>query len=87
MYHKSQANQVPPYLGNQNLDMLKVNGSILNQYTGWCDVNLKERGVGEERSAGRLLAENGVEIDHVFTSVLKRASFTTNMCLNMANQQ
>jgi len=32
------------------------------------------------------LHENGIEIDHAFTSVLKRASFTTNMCLNMAKQ-
>mmetsp|Transcript_28188 Transcript_28188/g.50986 ORF Transcript_28188/g.50986 Transcript_28188/m.50986 type:complete len:656 (-) Transcript_28188:61-2028(-) len=61
--------------------------NALNQYTGWCDVNLTKRGEGEARAAGRLLAENGIEIDHAFTSVLKRASFTTNMCLNMAGQQ
>ena len=61
--------------------------NALNQYTGWCDVALTERGVGEARAAGRLLAENGIEIDHAFTSVLKRASFTANMCLNMAGQQ
>jgi len=60
--------------------------NALNQYTGWCDVNLTKRGEGEARAAGRLLAENGIEIDHAFTSVLKRASFTTNMCLNMAGQ-
>ena len=41
----------------------------------------------EARSAGRLLYENGIEIDHAFTSVLRRASFTCNMCLNMAKQQ
>ncbi|KAL7428184.1 hypothetical protein ACHAXH_005433 [Discostella pseudostelligera] len=61
--------------------------NALNQYTGWCDVNLTRRGEGEARAAGRLLAENGIEIDHAFTSVLKRASYTTNMCLNMAGQQ
>ena len=58
----------------------------LNQYTGWCDVNLTERGRTEARDAGRLLAENGIELDHVFTSVLKRANFTTNMALNTAGQ-
>ena len=57
-----------------------------NRYTGWCDVNLTKRGEREARSAGRLLYENGIELDHVFTSVLKRASFSTNMCLNMAKQ-
>lgn len=50
-------------------------------------MNLTRRGEGEARAAGRLLAENGIEIDHAFTSVLKRASYTTNMCLNMAGQQ
>jgi hypothetical protein len=58
----------------------------LNKYTGWCDVNLTENGRQEARAAGRLLNENGVEVDHVFTSVLKRAIFTTNMALNTAEQ-
>ena len=58
----------------------------LNRYTGWCDVNLTERGRIEARDAGRLLKENGVELDHIFTSVLKRANFTTNMALNTAGQ-
>lgn len=57
-----------------------------NRYTGWCDVNLTKRGETEARTAGRLLYENGIELDHAFTSVLKRASFSTNMALNMANQ-
>lgn len=58
----------------------------LNQYTGWCDVKLTPKGETEARAAGRLLFENGIEIDHAFTSVLKRASFSCNMALNMANQ-
>ena len=60
--------------------------NVKNQYTGWCDVDLTKRGEREARVAGRLLAENGIEVDHAFTSVLKRACFTTNMCLNMAGQ-
>jgi 2,3-bisphosphoglycerate-dependent phosphoglycerate mutase len=58
----------------------------LNQYTGWCDVNLTSTGEMEARTAGRLLYENGIELDHAFTSVLRRASFSCNMMLNMANQ-
>lgn len=57
-----------------------------NRYTGWVDVDLTERGVSEARDAGRLLAQNDIEIDHAFTSVLRRASFTTNMALNTARQ-
>lgn len=57
-----------------------------NRFTGWSDVNLTKKGEMEARTAGRLLFENGIEIDHAFTSVLKRASFSCNMCLNMAEQ-
>lgn len=57
-----------------------------NRYTGWCDVNLTEAGRQEARTAGRLLNENGIEIDQAFTSVLKRASFSCNMALNAAEQ-
>jgi len=57
-----------------------------NRYTGWSDVNLTKQGEIEARTAGRLLYENGIEVDHAFTSVLKRASFSLNMCLNMAQQ-
>ena len=58
----------------------------LNQYTGWVDVNLTAEGKKEARDAGRLLYENGIEIDHAFTSVLKRASFSCNMALSTARQ-
>ena len=57
-----------------------------NRYTGWCDVNLTEAGRQEARTAGRLLYENGIEIDQAFTSVLKRASFSCNMALSTAEQ-
>lgn len=58
----------------------------LNRYTGWVDVNLTAEGKKEARDAGRLLYENGIEIDHAFTSVLRRASFSCNMALNTARQ-
>jgi hypothetical protein len=61
--------------------------NVQNRYTGWTDVNLTKRGEDEAHAAGRLLAENGVEIDHAFTSVLKRASFTLDKCLQVAGQQ
>jgi hypothetical protein len=57
-----------------------------NRYTGWCDVDLTDQGVMEARTAGRLLHDNGIELDHAFTSVLKRASFSCNMALNTAKQ-
>jgi len=60
--------------------------NVQNRYTGWCDVNLTEAGRQEARTAGRLLYENGIEVDQAFTSVLKRASFSCNMALNSAEQ-
>jgi hypothetical protein len=58
----------------------------LNQYTGWVDVDLTADGKTEARDAGRLLYDNGIELDHAFTSVLKRASFSCNMALSRAQQ-
>jgi 2,3-bisphosphoglycerate-dependent phosphoglycerate mutase len=58
-----------------------------NRYTGWVDVNLTKQGEKEAHAAGRLLAENGIEVDHAFTSVLKRASYTLEKCLAVAGQQ
>ena len=44
-----------------------------NRFTGWTDVDLSERGIGEARTAGRLLREGGWRFDLAFTSVLRRA--------------
>jgi 2,3-bisphosphoglycerate-dependent phosphoglycerate mutase len=44
-----------------------------NRFTGWTDVGLSERGVGEAREAGRLLRDGGYAFDVAYTSVLKRA--------------
>lgn len=60
--------------------------NLENKYTGWCDVNLTDRGRQEARDAGRLLRENDIEIDHAFTSFLQRACFTTNIALNASKQ-
>jgi 2,3-bisphosphoglycerate-dependent phosphoglycerate mutase len=44
-----------------------------NRFTGWTDVGLSEKGVGEAKRAGRLLREQGYTFDHAYTSKLKRA--------------
>jgi 2,3-bisphosphoglycerate-dependent phosphoglycerate mutase len=55
--------------------------NALNQFTGWVDVNLTDKGVAEAGTAGALLAEAGVLPDVVHTSVLLRAIRTTNLAL------
>lgn len=58
------------------LILLRHGQSLWNRdrrFTGWTDVDLTEQGVAEARQAARLMAANGVAVDHCFTSVLKRA--------------
>jgi 2,3-bisphosphoglycerate-dependent phosphoglycerate mutase len=44
-----------------------------NRFTGWVDVPLSEEGIGEAKSAARLLRDAGYTFDVAYTSVLKRA--------------
>ena len=44
-----------------------------NRFTGWKDVDLSEKGVGEAQKAGQVLKEQGFTFDVAFTSLLKRA--------------
>ena len=56
-----------------------------NRFTGWVDVDLSETGVEEARRAGELL--RGRTFDHLFTSVLKRATRTAEIALEEAGIQ
>jgi hypothetical protein len=47
-----------------------------NIFIGMTDTPLTEDGVLEARAAGRLLAESGIEIDEVYTSLLRRSTKT-----------
>lgn len=44
-----------------------------NLFTGWVDVPLSEKGVGEATAGGKLLKEDGFTFDVAYTSTLKRA--------------
>ena len=57
-----------------------------NRFTGWTDVDLSERGVGEAKEAGRLLKEGGYAFDLAYTSVLKRAIRTLWIALDQLDQ-
>ncbi|MFN8128928.1 MAG: phosphoglyceromutase [Candidatus Nanopelagicales bacterium] len=56
--------------------------NALNQFTGWVDVDLTEKGVAEGGKAGELLAESGILPEVAHTSVLRRAIRTTNLALD-----
>jgi 2,3-bisphosphoglycerate-dependent phosphoglycerate mutase len=57
-----------------------------NRFTGWHDVPLTELGRAEARRAGELLAEGGVAVDIVHTSLQQRAITTANLALEEAGR-
>jgi 2,3-bisphosphoglycerate-dependent phosphoglycerate mutase len=67
------------------LVLLRHGESIWNKenvFTGWTDVDLSEKGIGEARKAGALLRGEGFIFDVAFTSVLKRAIRTLWLVLD-----
>ena len=57
-----------------------------NRYTGWHDVNLAKQGEKEATEAGKFLVDSGIELDQVFTSLLKRAVNSAEIVLSSASQ-
>lgn len=57
-----------------------------NRFTGWVDVDLTEKGIGEARRAGRLLKDAGFAFDLAFTSYLKRAILTLDLALEQMDR-
>jgi 2,3-bisphosphoglycerate-dependent phosphoglycerate mutase len=55
--------------------------NLENRFTGWWDVDLTPKGVGEARAAGQLMRDQGVDFDCCFTSLLSRAIKTLNLAL------
>jgi len=52
-----------------------------NKFTGWTDVDLSQNGIAEAKKAGLLLKNNDYSFDLVYTSCLKRANLTMDICL------
>ena len=53
-----------------------------NLFTGWVDVDLNEKGVGEAKRGGELLAEENLLPDKLHTSLLRRAIHTAYLELD-----
>jgi 2,3-bisphosphoglycerate-dependent phosphoglycerate mutase len=60
--------------------------NVANKFTGWVDVDLSEKGVGEAKNAGTLIKGEGILLDICFTSVLKRAIKTCDLALESSDQ-
>ena len=57
-----------------------------NKFTGWTDVGLTTKGEQEAKDSGLLLLKENIKIDMVYTSVLKRAINTMNICIKQMNK-
>ncbi len=57
-----------------------------NRFTGWTDVDLSEKGLGEAHEGARALKEAGYTFDVAYTSVLKRAIRTLWIVLDEMDQ-
>jgi len=60
--------------------------NLANRFTGWKDVGLTETGRAQAKQAGELLAAEGFEFDHAYTSVLKRAISTLHITMAELDQ-
>ena len=73
-------------LGNHKIVFLRHGESqwnLENRFTGWTDIDLSEKGIKEAKNAGILLKKEGFDFNFVFTSVLKRAVHTMELCLGL----
>ncbi len=60
--------------------------NALNLFTGWVDVRLSEKGIGEAKRGGQLLKERGLLPEIVHTSLLRRAIHTSQLALDEADR-
>jgi len=71
------------------LILLRHGESVWNEknlFTGWVDVDLNQKGLGEAANAGTLIKNSGCLPDVVFTSMLRRAIKTVNIALDVADR-
>ena len=57
-----------------------------NQFTGWVDVALTDKGRAEAKRAGELLVEHDLLPDVLYTSLLRRAIQTAQIALDVADR-
>ena len=76
-------------MSNYKLILVRHGESVWNEknlFTGWVDVDLNEKGLGEAQRAGELLKESNTLPDVLHTSLLRRAIKTANIALDVADR-
>ena len=59
--------------------------NLENRFTGWKDVSLTPTGVAEAHFSGNKLLKNNLEIKSIYTSLLNRATETTDIVTDIIN--
>ena len=59
--------------------------NLENRFTGWKDVSLTEIGIEEAEYSGKIILENQFNIQSIYTSLLNRATETTNIVAQKIN--
>lgn len=59
--------------------------NLENKFTGWKDVSLTELGIEEAEYSGKIILENKFNIKSIYTSLLDRATETTNIVAQIIN--
>ena len=59
--------------------------NLENRFTGWKDVSLTELGIEEAEYSGKIILENQFNIQSIYTSLLNRATETTDIVAQVIN--
>lgn len=61
--------------------------NLANQFCGWFDADLSEKGLEEATAGGKAIKDAGIKFDVAFTSVLMRANKTLDIMLKESGQE
>jgi len=59
--------------------------NLLNKFTGWTDIGLTDNGIAEAKFSALQLIEENITIDTIYTSLLIRATQTTEIIADIIN--
>ena len=58
-----------------------------NLFTGWKDPELTDQGLAEAKNAGKLILDESIQFDFMYTSMLSRAQNTGDIILGVLNHK
>ena len=59
--------------------------NLLNQFTGWTDVGLTEKGIQEAQFSAKQILKENIVINTIYTSLLLRSTHTAEIIADMIN--